>query len=121
DLLIPAIPAFGSKEVTIERAIEVGVVGDWFHLVMGPWRFWLAIDREGRFPDVMAAVPKTPGTRWLVADEDAQLLLEAMPRMPRSLDGDVQTVTLDLGRAIVVRAIGSADGDPLELALAKSR
>src|SRR5438445_162927 len=82
DLLVPAIPVFGGKELCNEGAVSVGVTGDWLYLVIGPWRFWLAIDREGRFPDVVAAIPKATGTRIAFDESDAGAVIVALPRLP---------------------------------------
>jgi hypothetical protein len=120
DLLIPAIPAFGCKEVAIERAISVGVVENWLYLVVGPWKFWLAIDREGRFPDLASAIPKAPDTRIALSDSDAQRVLDALPKLPVDKDQDPQSLTLDLGQRAAIRARAGAEGDAIEVPLPES-
>lgn len=119
DLLVPAIPAFGGKELGNEGAVSIGVTGDWLYLVMGPWRFWLAVDREGRFPDVIAAIPKATGTRIAFDEADVNAVLEALPRMPKD-DEEPQTVTLELGRRPAIRARAGKDGPITEVPLDRS-
>ena len=58
DLLVSAAPLFGSKELTAEAAVSAAVAGGCLFVVVGPWRVWLLVDRDGRFPDVHAAVPR---------------------------------------------------------------
>ena len=52
DLLVPALPLFGSPEWTSHPAVSVGRTE--LHLVVsaGPWTVWLPIDATGRYPDV---------------------------------------------------------------------
>lgn len=119
DLLIPAIPVFGTKEVGGEQAVSVGLVDDWLYLVIGPWRFWLSIDREGRYPDIGSAIPKAPGTRVAFAEEDAQKVLETLPSLP-SDKTEPETVTLDLGRPVAIRAREGDKGQIVEVPLRQS-
>ena len=103
DLLVPAVPVFGSKELAAEAGVSLGLAGDWLFLVLGPWRVWLLVDREGRFPDVRAAAPRAAGTRLTVADADARAVLAALPGLPGAA-GTARPVTLDLGPRVLVRA-----------------
>jgi hypothetical protein len=95
DLLVPAVPVFGCKDLGRESAVSVGLNKDWLFLVLGPWRVWLRINRQGRFPDVTGAVPKAVTARVTFADADADRLRDDLPRMP-GIDDDVSPVTLDL-------------------------
>ena len=120
DLLIPAVPLFGSREIACERAVSVGRNQEWLYLVIGPWQVWLRIDPEGRFPDVMAAIPRASGTSLVVDDADAQRVLEALPELPDNKE-EFPTVTLDLGRQIAIRARHGDDGEIVEVPLRRSR
>jgi hypothetical protein len=116
DLLVPAVPVFGSKELAAEAAVSVGRAGDWLYLVIGPWQVWLAIDREGRFPDVMAAFPRSCGIRIEIDDRDADAVLAALPGRAAGRDGP-RPVTLDLGPAVAARARDDRAGEVVELPL----
>jgi hypothetical protein len=118
DLLVPAVPLFGSKELAGEAAVSIGLEKDWLYLVVGPWQVWLAVDRQGRFPDVQAAAPRSCPTRVAFDDRDVAELLRALPRLPAA-DGDARPVTLDLGPT-VVRARDDRSGGAGEVRLARS-
>lgn len=119
DLLVPAVPVFGCREVVVERDIRVGRAGDDLVVRAGPWTVWLGTDPAGRFPDVAAVVPRSHDPAVVVVDgADARTLLAALPGMPGA-DGDGRPVTLDLdGSAAVVRAQGT--GGAAEVRLARS-
>jgi hypothetical protein len=119
DLLVPAVPLFGSKELRGERAVSIGLAKDWLFLVIGPWQVWLAVDRQGRFPDVHAAAPRACPTRVAVDDRDAAELLHALPRLPGA-EGEPRPVTLDLGATALVRARDDRTGEAAEVRLARS-
>src|SRR5205807_1780314 len=70
----------------------------------GPWSLHLAVDREGRFPDADAVVPRANGavTVCALSPQDAAFLAQALPRLPGA--GDHGAVTLDLNGQAAVRA-----------------
>jgi hypothetical protein len=109
DLLVPAVPVFGCKDLGREHAVSVGRTRDWLVLILGPWRVWLRIDRAGRFPDVAGATPKGVSTRVQFADGDADRLIDELPRLPGG-NGETRPVTLDLA-GDRVEARGRADGE----------
>jgi hypothetical protein len=121
DLLIPAIAAFGSKEIAIERGISIGVADNWLNLVAGPWLFWLAIDREGRFPKLEDAIPRALGTSVLFGEADVRRVLEELPRLPVDKDIDPQPVTLDLGKRPAIRARSGTDDEIVEVPLTETQ
>jgi hypothetical protein len=120
DLLLPAVPVFGSKELASERGVSIGLNYDWLCLILGPWRFWLAADREGRFPDVLAAIPRANGARLLVDDQDAETLIRALPTLPGARE-EHRPVTLDLGPTATVRSRNSETGEIVEVPLPRSQ
>ncbi len=78
------------------------------HIVLrvGTWRLWLAIDREGRYPDVDGVLPGAAAvaTRLHLDPGEAAALAAALPRLPGADDFN-SPVTLDASeRQIVVRA-----------------
>jgi hypothetical protein len=120
DLVLPAVPLFGTKELAGERAVSVGLVNDWLYLVIGPWQVWLHVDDEKRFPDVAAAIPKAPGTRVLFDDRDVDRLLAVLPELPGA-DQEFKPLTLQLGPQVCVRTRQGETGEVAEIALPGSQ
>jgi hypothetical protein len=112
DLLVPAVPLFGSKELAREAGVSIGRTGDWLFLVVGPWRVWLRTDRAARFPDVAAVTPRAVANRVTFDDADAGRLLAALPRLPGK-DEDLRPVTVDLAAGRV--AVRSRDEETKEV------
>ena len=119
DLLVPAVPLFGSKELAGEAAVSIGLAKDWLYVVIGPWQVWLCVDREGRFPDVHGAVPRSCPTRVTFDDRDVGGLLRELPDLPGG-HGDGRPVTLDLGAHVVVRGRDDRAGGTAEVPLPHS-
>ncbi len=118
DLLVPAVPAFGCRELAAGGDVRVGRAAG--HLVVraGPWTVWLATDAGGRFPDVAGVVPKAADPAVVgIDDRDAVALLDALPKLPGA-DEDGRPVTLDLDGAAAVRAKGG--GGAAEVRLSRS-
>ena len=104
DLLIPALPVFGIRELVHEAKVRVGLVAGHMVVAAGPWTIGLAVDPNGRFPDVAGVVPTATGsTTVTIDDQDAADLLAALPGRPGTGDRD-NHITLDLGRSAIVRA-----------------
>jgi hypothetical protein len=119
DLLVPALPVFGAKELARAAPIQLGRAGDRVVVRAGTWTFDLAVDRDGRFPDVQAVLPrgKAP-TELRVNDADAAYLVDVLPGLPGA-DEALSPVTLDLGDAVAVRA--QTEEQCIELRLERSR
>jgi hypothetical protein len=115
DLLVPAVPLFGSRELAGEAGVSGGLVKDWLYLVIGPWQIWLWVDREGQFPDLRGAVPRAQGTRVTFDDRDVATQLHALPDLPGT--AELKLVTLDLGRTVVVRTREGDSGSVAEVPL----
>ncbi len=118
DVLVPAIPAFGCRELAGEADVRVGRADG--HLVVraGPWVVWLRADPGGRYPDVAAVVPRPVDPAVVVlADADARAVVAALPALPGA-DRAGGPVTLDLAGVAVLRAGGA--GDVAEVRLAAS-
>jgi hypothetical protein len=120
DLLVPAVPVFGGKEFASEAAVSGGLADGWLYLVIGPWQVWLSVDKEGRFPDVLGAVPRACGIQVETDDRDARELLRALPGLPGKRD-DVRPVTIDLGSRVAVRARDGATGEVRQVPLPNTR
>lgn len=113
DLLVPALPVFGARELAGERAVRVGRTTTHLVVEAGPWRVFLPIDRAGRYPDVAGVVPRHAPTAVVIDDRDAAELLEKLGGLPGG-DADHRPVTLAVaGVEIVVRA-GDAKADAVK-------
>ena len=60
DILVPKTQVLTCPEFNTDRPIEVGKAGDWIAFRIGEWTVWLAINKDGRFPDVLRHVPRVP-------------------------------------------------------------
>jgi hypothetical protein len=110
DLLVPAVPAFGTPALAGETIVRVGRTAGHLVVAAGPWRVHLPVDTKSRFPDVAGVVPRHAPTVAGIDARDAAALLAALPDLPGAGD-EYQPVTLDLDRGVVVRAAAGA-GDP---------
>jgi hypothetical protein len=121
DLLVSRLPVFGFRDVALEGPAGIGRTSDHVGLRVGPWTFLLRIDKDSRFPDVEAVIPR-PGqaaSRLRLDPADAAFLAGSLPRLP-SRDEHYSPVTLDLGPAVAVRARAEGRGPATELVLPRS-
>jgi len=121
DLLVPALPVFDCQELPRNEQLGVGLVDDWVALQIGHWTIWLAVDREGRFPKVddLFQKPSAASSRVSIETIDAEVLVDALPRLPCD-DPAHQSITLDLNGRVVVRARPEGQTRPTELILSRS-
>jgi hypothetical protein len=118
DLLVPALPVFGAKELAGTEPVQLGRAGDRIVVRAGTWTFDLALDQAGRFPDVQRALPRGQApTQLRVDDADASYLVDVLPGLPAA-DEALSPVTLDLGDRVAVRAV--TDKQCIELRLERS-
>jgi hypothetical protein len=122
DLLIPATVLFGCRELPSNTTINIGRTDRHVCLRIGPWTVHLAIDMEGRFPDVAQVIPAaTPNsTTCRVAAEDAVFLAKTLPRLP-GRDATDEPVTVDLNGTVSVRARGEGQSQATEVILRRSQ
>jgi hypothetical protein len=121
DILVPAVPAFGQRELATADGMALGRTATHLAMHVGPWTFLLAFDSQGRFPDAAKVIPSPEGvtSRLRLDPEDAAALLAALPRLPGRAD-EHAPVTLDLGRRPAVRARAEAEAEATEVVLARS-
>ncbi len=119
DLLVPAVPVFGCRELTREREIRFGRTLDEVVVAAGPWRVHLPVDADGRFPELAAVMPRAAGTVAGIDDRDAAELLAALPGLLGD-DAEHHPVTLDLAGGVVVRARDGTTGAVREVRLERS-
>jgi hypothetical protein len=107
DLLVPALPVFGARELAGERSVRIGRTTTHLVVEAGPWRVFMQVDKTGRYPDVAGVVPRNAPTTAVIDDRDAAELLEKLSGLP-GYDTDHRPVTLVVdGDGVFVRA-----GDP---------
>ena len=121
DVLVPASKAFGSKEMCGDDAVFVGRADDRAVFRVGPWAFWLAIETEGRYPDVVSQIGQTDSAvaNCHIPEADRQFLLDNLPRLP--VDDEYNApVTVDLNGHVAVRGKQPAQASCTELVLSAS-
>jgi hypothetical protein len=117
DVLVPALPAFGARELAAAGDARIGRAGEFVVVEAGPWTLRLPV-QPGRYPDVASIVPRGPAAVVGIADEDSEALLAALPGLPGG-DDDGTPVTIDAaGGTAAVRA--AADGRVIEVRLSRS-
>ncbi len=120
-VLVPRSKIFGSAGLSRDQPVDAGRAGDWVVLRSNPWTVWLAINREGRFPEVERHVPQ-PGSataRLLIDPSDAAFLESALSKLPAD-ETNNWPVTVDLNGSLAIRARPSGQARSTELVLARS-
>ena len=117
DVLVPAIPVFGSRELTESGSPVIGRTDSEVVVTSGVWSVFLPIC-EGKYPDARSILPKT-GSCTEVTFDDAQAaeLLRALSLLPGAAAED-RPVTLDLAESLTIRARDESTGAVQELKLA---
>jgi hypothetical protein len=117
DVLIPAIPVFGCRELADEAEISVGHSATDLVVACGPWSVHLPVPSTGKYPDVLSILPKPgTGTSARLDKTAAEELLHNLPALPGAKEED-QPVTLELGEGLVVRSREEATNVIRELSL----
>jgi hypothetical protein len=117
DLLVPAVPVFGARELIPLDDVRVGRTDTRLVVAVGAWSIGLTIDTEGKFPDVAGALPKNLPTVVGVDDRDADALIDALPGLPGQGE-DPGAVTLAVGGGAFVRA--GTETEAVEVYLSRS-
>ena len=121
DILVPHSKVFASAELPHDQPVRVGKTGDWVAISVGRWVIYLAVNVDGRFPDVLRHIPQADAAkaRCSFSQADAKFLVETLPRLPCNDDYN-RPVTLDLNGQIAVRAKGLDNARPTEVVLTQS-
>jgi hypothetical protein len=121
DILIPANKIFCAAELPCDQPVRVGKTEDWVALGVGPWMICLAINKEGRFPDVDRHLPRADmaQARCRFSAGDAVFLGETLPRLPGQAEYNFP-VTFDLNGSIAVRAKAGNQAQATEVVLTDS-
>ncbi len=122
DVLVPAVPVFGHRELAEAESIMVGRTNTHVCVRAGNWTIFLLIDCQGRYPRIEEVIPRNVagGTTWRLDVEDGVLLRQALPKLPAPEDDDTLPVTIDLNGHAVVRA-GAAGQRVTEVVLSRSQ
>jgi hypothetical protein len=105
DLLVPALPAFGCRELPRDEPVSLGRKGDHVTLEVGPWLLLLEAGPAKGYPDVDRVIPPADAgcTRLLLGEADAEALTRELSTLP-GRDEDHSPVTLALGPSAIVAA-----------------
>jgi hypothetical protein len=118
DVLVPAVPVFGTKEVAAADEIRVGRTDGSVIVTAGPWTVRLRVDAEGKFPDVAGVLPKNLPTVLTIDPTDAEALVDALPGLPGTGEEPAAVTLAADGGGVVVRA--GAESDAVEIRLTRS-
>jgi len=121
DLLVPRSKVFASAELPHNQPVRVGKTETWVAIGVAPWTIYLAINKDGRFPDVCRHIPSAAAAQahCLFSAADAAFLAETLPKLPCDDDYN-RPVTLDLNGQVVVRARGTDDPRTTDVVLTSS-
>lgn len=121
DVLLYGSKLFGCPEVLGDPPVRVGKTDDHVAFQLGPWRFWLPTNKEGRFPDVSHHLPRAEEATAHVqlGRTDAAFLVQALPRLPGSEELN-EPVTVELHGTVTVRAKAAGQPKAMELVLSNS-
>jgi hypothetical protein len=118
DLLIPAVPIFGGRELAGEQEVRIGRTAKHVAVAAGPWMVWLAVDAESKYPDVGSVIP-VPSGKLVIDDADAAAVLQDLQKRPNSQD-ETAPIVLDLGSRSAVRWPEGTPGRKKPLLLSRS-
>jgi hypothetical protein len=121
EILVSRTKVFASPELSRDLSVAVGKTDDWAVFRSGPWTFWLAINKDGRFPNVESHLPRlaTATARCHLSKGDAGFLAQTLPRLPG--DGELNgPVTVELNGHVAVRAKAPGQSRPTEVVLRNS-
>lgn len=121
ETLVQHTKFFSCKELPQDQPLRVGKEAD-KHIVfqLGPWTHWVALQKEGRFPNIDQLIPPThyaPCTLQ-IAPQDSKFLVANMHRMPNGTTH--RELTLDLNGSVVLRAASPSTPRPAEMILRNS-
>ena len=119
NVLVARMMLFGAGVLPDDTPVKIGRVAKHVVIQAGEWTIALAIDTEGRYPNVEQVIPKGNSTTWTLSLADASAVLRHLPKLPGVKD-DNSPVTVDLNGKIAVRAKGD-QSKPVELLLEGSK
>ena len=122
DVLIPRTTLFSSRELPADQPVEVGFTANHGVFRVGPWTFWLTLEKQGRYPSVENIIPAadTAKTRLSLTAEDLSFLLDVVPRLPSETDQDGR-ITLNLNGSVALLAKGDGPSPATQVVLRNSQ
>jgi len=120
-VLIPRSKVFSSPELPHDGPVTVAKSGDWVVIRVGPWTFFLGINKDGRFPDLSRHIarPADATASCRLSPADAEFLGETLPRLPCDEEFNFP-ITVDLNGSVAIRARAADQPRPTELVLTGS-
>ena len=121
EVLVQHTRFFSCKELPGDQPVRVGSDDNHVVFQFGPWTHWIAVQKEGRFPNVDQIIPSTHYAKCTlqIAPQDSKFLIENMHRMPNGTTH--RELTLDLNGSVVLRAASVNTPRPAEMILRNSR
>ena len=121
DVLIPRTTLLNSRELPNDLPVEVGFTANHGVFRIGPWTFWLTLEKQGRYPCVENIIPAADSakTRLSLSAEDVSFLLEIVPRLPTETDQQGR-ITLDLNGQVAMLAKGDGPSPVTQVVLRNS-
>jgi hypothetical protein len=121
-ILVPRLRLSGLPGMIDQTPVLLGRTNSHVVVKVGSWTFFLTIDEQAKYPDVLGALPRPASitSRCQIAAEDVGRLIEVLPKLPGH-DQDLKPLTVDLGDVIVVRGRSSPSGPAAEIVLPNSQ
>ena len=125
ELLVQNTKFFSCKELPNDQPVRVGVIqsdkgASEAVFQIGPWTYWLGVQKEGRFPNVDQIIPPTHYAKCTLQlnPHDAKFLTDNIHRLPEGTTH--RELTLDLNGSVVLRAASASTPRPAEMVLRNS-
>lgn len=122
DLLVPSLALYGCRELALELPVMVSKGKTHVALQTAEhWTIYLAINTEGRFPDVARVLPKVDArvTTLRLGAQDAEFLARSLDKLPGHSD-DQAPLTVDLHGVPTLRVKEPEQDQITEVVLSES-
>jgi len=121
-VLIPRTRVFRCGELDTDQPVAIGRTEAWVTAKTGPWTIHLAINHEGRFPQVdeLLPDPRNAAAGFRLSPADARFLVDNLARLPGNTARGAP-VTLDVNDHVTVRARTGDQAPVTELILSGSK
>ena len=122
DVLVPAAPILGCRDLDIGEGVAVGRSGDWIGFGVGHWLVMLRINKDGRFPKLDDTIPNHEFARSQLdlSASDAEFLTKVIQGLPCE-DPHYSPITLDLNGKVLIRSRDAQQPRPTEVELVSSQ
>jgi hypothetical protein len=112
---------FGCNQLPRDQPILLGRTEEYFVIRVGPWKFYLGLNKEGRFPRIEHVIPdfQSAQTTLELNGADAEFFVANVQRLPGGREDP--SITLDLDDTIAIRAKTCDTPAPTELVLHGNR